>query len=683
MLILKELRFKNIGRFIEEQRIVFDKLGNLVQIDGQNHNTGGSSGSGKSTIFNSLDFLFGLNTLPNTVLQSRLTEETISVEGDFDLDGQALTISRGKKLKITLNDEVTTGSSKLTEEKLDQILAVPRHLFRPMLHKKQGEKGFFLSFAPKEINDFLTDCLGLGHFKKKIIELDVKALDLSKMISQLTSSLEGSKSGLNASQNSILSLGLAPIKEVDQEIIKQLKTKAEASSEQLTRLLTVQHTELTVLELNRPKVTVVQFDPSEKEKHERALFSIKNRVNQLLLLEKDKKSQIQLSVSNIKQRQSELKNTINSGITAKNDALKVVAEVKKIRENSCPTCEQSWTTDSAKDKEAQLLSKINALKLLISAGEKAAIELEFSEEEIKQVQAEPPDAKILEERDLLDDSENDLIALISEEKKKENEFNTIQNQRNQAKQEEFAKQQSYLSSKHHLDSTKLRGQVDLDRRVFETSVLKMKNYEDARVRYESSLKSLKEQEQKYIDQVLEASSQLAELNNCLELAEELKRAIKSYLSCSFDEALDTIGENATRLARNVPNLANATIELRGVRETKEGRVKEEVNAILHLDGDENIDIRSLCGGERSAIDLSVDLSVIELIEDKTNKGINVLILDEPFTGLDSQCIEMALEVLKNSNPDKKIVVVDHNPIVKESISDRIIVVREKEISHIE
>ena len=41
MLTLKELRFKGIGRFVEEQTINFETLGNLIQVDGLNKNTGG------------------------------------------------------------------------------------------------------------------------------------------------------------------------------------------------------------------------------------------------------------------------------------------------------------------------------------------------------------------------------------------------------------------------------------------------------------------------------------------------------------------------------------------------------------------------------------------------------------------------------------------------------------------
>ena len=116
MLKLKKLHLSGIGRFVEEQTINFESLGNLVQVDGVNNNTKGSSGAGKSTIFHALDYLFGISDKPNTVLKSRLTDSGISVQGEFDFDGKSLIISRGKKLTIYLDGVVTTSSSKLSEE---------------------------------------------------------------------------------------------------------------------------------------------------------------------------------------------------------------------------------------------------------------------------------------------------------------------------------------------------------------------------------------------------------------------------------------------------------------------------------------------------------------------------------------------------------------------------------------
>ena len=59
------------------------------------------------------------NTCPN--LQSRLTKDGIWVQGEFD----SVIITRSKKdgLSIKIGNEVFEGSSKLSEEKLDEILS--------------------------------------------------------------------------------------------------------------------------------------------------------------------------------------------------------------------------------------------------------------------------------------------------------------------------------------------------------------------------------------------------------------------------------------------------------------------------------------------------------------------------------------------------------------------------------
>src|ERR1035437_191661 len=152
MFIIDEMTLNNIGRFVEEQTVDFTRLGNLVQVDGENKNTGGSSAVGKTLLFKALEYVLGLDEVPLKVIQSRLIKEPISVGLKGRWDNIPVQIQRSKKgLKIVIGDEVTEGSSKLSEEKLDKILGMPRDLFRKILHKRQKEGGFFLQFTPKQM----------------------------------------------------------------------------------------------------------------------------------------------------------------------------------------------------------------------------------------------------------------------------------------------------------------------------------------------------------------------------------------------------------------------------------------------------------------------------------------------------------------------------------------------------
>jgi len=174
-----------------------------------------------------------------------------------------------------------------------------------------------------------------------------------------------------------------------------------------------------------------------------------------------------------------------------------------------------------------------------------------------------------------------------------------------------------------VEMSSARGQAELDRRTFESAANALKSYEDARNRHDRAVQLLNTQEATYSSKVSELTKTSTEMHNALAISEELKRALKSYLSCSFDDALEAISENATKLIRHIPN-----------------------------------------------------------IEDRANSGINVFILDEPFTGQDQVNIEMTLEMLQNINKNKTLIIVDHNDAVKEFCQDKITVVRDGEISRI-
>jgi DNA repair exonuclease SbcCD ATPase subunit len=119
------------------------------------------------------------------------------------------------------------------------------------------------------------------------------------------------------------------------------------------------------------------------------------------------------------------------------------------------------------------------------------------------------------------------------------------------------------------------------------------------------------------------------------------------------------------------------------KETKSGSIKEEVSANLSMDNEESVPVKSLSGGERATIDLAVDLAVIDMIEERTGKGLNIFILDEPFDGLDSICKERCLAVLTNHGTNKKIGLVDHSNETKELVSSRVTVVRSGQESSIQ
>lgn len=677
LLDLEKLRFKGIGRFLEEQVIEFDKLGKFVQLDGKNNNTKGSSGAGKSTVPMVLDYLLGINERPSTILKCRYSDEGIFVEGTFSSEGKRVIVTRDKKLSIDADGIVTKGNAAKTEEALDAILGIPRDLFRKMYHKRQKEGGFFLDMTPAQINIFLMNALGLGHYKAKLQIADDKIIELTKRKEENVTKLTAARYALKAAEDSTVFLGSPPERTVDQTTVLALKERSEKSTSTLAFTLELTKNEEVLLNQSRPQIKTTPFDRTHIENLERVYKEAETRINQARFQERDRQGKAATELYQFQKHLSKLQSAVQQGEVATKKAIEVAEQIKKIKEGKCYTCGQDWVDSQT---QTNLMSSIKTLRMQIEAGQEAQKMLPDAQKSVDhwtlEAQSRPVDTTM---DGLIIQTSNLALA---EDRQREKDHQETENKKNRELLSVFEAEESAMRSRHRITLDDFRGQADVARRAFEAALGSLKAYESARQAYEKSLTSLRDQEAYYGQRVTDALKESTEIQAELAKAEELKRALKSYLSCSFDEALDTVSKNATTLIRHIPNMANATIQLEGIKETQDGKIKEEVNAVIHMDGEENVPIKSLCGGERTATDLAIDLSVIDMLESKANKGINIFFLDEPFTGFGTVEIEMALEVLKNSSSNKRLVIIDHNPEVKEMVESKLTAVRNGATSRI-
>jgi DNA repair exonuclease SbcCD ATPase subunit len=770
VLIPKKLKFKAVGRFVEEQVLDFTALGSFIQVDAKNNNTGGSSGSGKTTLFRVLEYNLGLNDLSTSLLQSRLTKDSISTTGEYDWDGTPVIIERNKsKLSITVGDQVTTGSSKITEEKLDEILGMPRDLFRKILHKRQGEGGFFLDMGPSDVHKFLTSCLKLEDEQKKILKLDDILKNLSSKEISLKSEVESNRMGLEASRNALNSLGETPKPSFNADYIELLKIEHLNATDRYDIAASAYHNEKMELERSRPITSVSPFDRSSIEKAEVEIKEIQKKTSALESAELSRQSEVKSQIEQISKkigdlefsessRQSEVRNKITSsqleisnlqkieqnrqaeinakistnrleynkasnlvqkGDQAKEEAKKLAVELNKIRASICPTCEQGWITESVKTKEAEILNKLGEHRatvlagaeaqktkaslneqhavLLLEVGPRTVPEINDLTNKIAQLRLDSTPKEIPEVSGLkaqivqlrLDGTPKvipEVLELKGQSELKEKELQAFrqqerdhqskENTKNQEILAEFARKQTQLVEKHEPNIKAFLEQKNKALSDREMAELKIRSFEAELKRYLDSSVKLNTQFVDYAHIVTQKSTDLVSIQEEIEIVEESKKAIKSHLSCSFDDALESIGDKATRLIRLIPNMSNATIQFEGTKETKEGKVKEEVVCMVSMDGEIGVPLKSLSGGERSSCDMCVDLSIIKFIEETTGKGIGMYIIDEGFNGLDTTCIQDALEMLREYSVDKKLFLVEHNPIVSESIENRILVVRD-------
>lgn len=683
MLSLKKLRFCNIGRFVEEQEIDFTNLDKLVQVNGFNKNTGGSSGAAKSTVFHAHDYLLGINDIPATGLQSRLTKNAIYAEGEYDVDGVTLIVRRSKKdgLTIKFGDEEVSGNVKLAEERLDEIIGIPKKLFKKMVHKKQKEGGFFLNLTAKESYDFLMNALGLEQLKLKTAKIDEDIKEITSRITQLGHAI----TALTDS-----------IEEIDELKEFEKPPRCDVNVEDLDKLeseLAHLHVEIDSVEKSRDeninKLTALRpvkhvlaesSEDTEMQVLEYDLAALKTQKQTILMEHLNKKGKISNAADEIKKKLSNMI-YVKATIERKAGEMKeLLAQKAHIESSKCPTCMQQWAGDTAASKITTINTKLAELKTDILKDK-----VQVDEEPELKVQLERLTA-ILSKLDVESGTE-DIDSKINEISSKMISIKSTRNAAIQKLENEYlvklndynekirATKESYeltLSPKRNYIES-LRRDVSSKKDALKFHAGAMDNYKAKMEKYESTLA---EKRANLKDALQQREDRAKELS----VAEEAKRLIKTYTLQIFQETLDYIGNYATEILSDIPNMSNATIYFEGCKENKSGTIKDEVNAIINMDGYNDINIKTLSGGERTAIDLAVDLSVIDMIESKAGKGADYFILDEPFDGLEDINISQCLEVLKQTDTNKKIIIVDHNPIAKEMITDSIMVERDGEES---
>jgi energy-coupling factor transporter ATP-binding protein EcfA2 len=674
VLKLKKYSFSGIGRFAEKQTIDLESRSHLIQIDGHNTNTGGSSGAGKSTTVEALAFLLGISEIPATQLQSRITDSPIWVQGEFEGD---IIITRSKKdgLVIQTPEETVSGNSKLAEEKLDEIIGVNRDLLKTMCYRRQKQGGFFLNLTPKQSYEFLIQCLGLREYQTKINKLeDIIKNQYKPNRIELDSSIKTLTEGI-AQLEILLHQKIRPIapEKID---IDSLQLLLEVLSQKRLNLK-IQFDQNVELIGSKPiKSTSIVFEKQEE------LDTINNQISKLNIIMNNnivskgiEVEQTLSAVNKIREKINEINQLKKNMIEIDSYITKLEQQQQHLLEGNCPTCLREWENEENNKKLIQINEEIQNKKQTVQKHikdiekfphykmmESKALELLEQKKNTK--------TNVLEEKDLLELQEKQRILL----NEKEN-IQSIENQRYLEKLNNWNQQFSFLNDNYRESESKIINEINDIKNQIDRANINNKNYKETLAGYEKDCQNIKDKINSSNKELNNKVEELKEIERNTVLSEESVRLIKNFTLQKFQDTLDYIGQRATEIINLIPNMANAVIFFENSKETKTGSIKNEVNAVMNLEGDSSIPIKTLSGGERTSADFAIDLAVGEMIENMTQKGVNFLIIDEGFDGLDSISKIECLEILKNLNTDKKILMVDHSSEVKEMLCDTIVVKR--------
>ena len=693
MLNLKSYSFSGIGRFVEKQHIDLETRDNLIQIDGENQNTGGSSGAGKSTTVEALAYLLGISEIASTQLQSRITKSPIWVQGEFEGE---ITITRSKKDGLTIKtpEGTVSGNSKLAEEKLDEIIGVSRNLLKTMCYKRQKQGGFFLNLTPKESYNFLVECRNLKEFQGKVFKLEdvlknqykPRKIELNTSVEVMTESIETLKT--------LLSEKTIPLRPETAGLDEQ-RAELKVISQAYKNDCDVYQKSIDTLGLPPNHPTTPVF---EKELQLTDLINLIAATKlEIVNIERERQLNIDQAVSGMSKLRSKI--TVSEGaqlslersqstLTQKQEELKQQQEsLSSFTAGDCPTCKREW--DAGTDGLDAIKKKIKATEGDIEYEKNCIRAYQESVNELPQLKTmlEKTEEILATRQAVVVNVENTKIleSLQENERVLQNEKDNIVSTANQAYLEvlnQYKTSKSVIEQGFNEKREAFREREGVLQSQISTTEGEIKAYEERKITYVTDFNNI---EAKIKDSTVKLSSnqeELTKLERDILLSEESIRLIKNFTLQKFQDTLTYIGERATEIINMVPNMSNAVIYFDNAKETKSGNVKNEVNAVINLEGDSAIPIKTLSGGERTSADFAVDLAVGEMIESMTNKGVNFLILDEGFDGLDSISKIECLEILKSLNTDKKILIVDHSSEVKEMVSDIIKVKRINEESHV-
>jgi DNA repair exonuclease SbcCD ATPase subunit len=674
MLKLKSYSFSGIGRFVEKQTVDLDSRSHLIQIDGENTNTGGSSGAGKSTTVEALAFLLGISDIPSTQLQSRITKSPIWVQGEFE---GGITITRSKKdgLTVETTDGIVSGNSQLAEERLDEIIGVDRKLLKTMCYKRQKQGGFFLNLTPKESHEFLVECLDLRQYQDKINTMNEiikeqykpRKIELTSALFEIENTVSQLEDYLKQKEKPVEPVFLTNENEINSNI-SVLEQAMYGENQKYKDSVACLGSKPEIIESEGKYLLQGQLDNIGAE-----ILHVKNKMWEN---DNQREKDIEQMTSALYKVQKKVDDAHNMKLKAieKEETVKGLREQHNhIEAGSCPTCQQNWTS---KESLLELQLAIADINSEIDMHKEEVVKIphylqikEKAETMLKNKRVNPIN---LEETKILSDLEEKKTNLVQQANDLDKHHLQALNDYNQ---KEFTITSLHKERENEIMAEITRFQTDLT----QMATIK-KSYDDALEAYGRDCEKVKEKVDGFFKEIASKKEELMQIERNVLLSEESIRLIKNYTLRKFQDTLDYVGHRASEIINMIPNMSNSIISFENAKQTKTGSIKNEVNAVINLEGDIKVPIKTLSGGERTSADFAVDLAIGEMIETMTQKGVNFLIIDEGFDGLDSISKIECLEILKTLNTNKKILMVDHSSEVKEMVHDIIRVKRTNEES---
>jgi DNA repair exonuclease SbcCD ATPase subunit len=687
------ITLKNFRSFVDEQTVTFPDSG-LVLLKGLNRDSGGSSGSGKSSILLAISHLLGYCPFSATSLNGWRSEEPLRVKGTFEIKGAIVEIQRdGSKLSLWVNGIKQKGGAAQLERQLSDLIGVKPDVLGALTYRAQRTSSLFLSMTDSEKKQFLSDLLNLDRFERLADQATKELGALTGKLSVLRAVVDSQRIAIPPEPPDLV---LIDVDVLDRQI-KALKQQIEKLVQDREHLVKIIDTNKSTIE-QKSRSIKLSYQP-EISRLEQELKSILGRnlvpeqqdtalfTDRLEKIEKkirehqdEQQNQLRQATQKLKQLNQEAavwRRQADGRLVAMDRLKQIEAEITSIAFNLCPTCSQTWTAGQEQvkqlDREAEeCRAKISdGLKSLESLKICETIEIPKIQEKIEKLQCIEIPPNLTVARDKLKGA---LATAVANQKVA---TSALQNQQ----------LQDQIKTQKQIDDLKQKMTQELDKEVktleqdvvgltqaaglldAEINHLKSRNrdlshqYLDAERSNQNAL-SMRQQSldmrQRAIKTLSDKTQELEEAGREYDLLKEFIKLVgrEGFLGIICDDVLAEIAALSNTRLSHLPNVQAITLAFQTSRDLKDGSQRNEIKTCLMLDGRE-VPLASLSGGQQTAVEMAVDRSVAEVIARRTGVRPNWLVLDEAFEGMDGVVKEQCFEMLKQQATEQLILVVDH------------------------
>lgn len=702
---LSGLSIKACRSFVEKSTVSFPETG-LVLLKGHNRDTGGSSGSGKSSLVLALAHAFGYCPFPSTGMQSWLTEDPYEVSVNFSVDGNEAVLTRGNKTSLKFDGATVKGSVKVVEEKVRQLVGLPPELLEALTYRGQKKESLFLSMSDADKKEFLSKVLGLDKFE----QIAEEAAEKAKAI--LTGPLASKKAAVNYLENVVTQgrqalvepqlVDIEPLRQFVEErkrgleVARQEAKSAQALYEMLQRsaqeasnAVVAKHKDLAATMNAELERAMSEEPPPVDESKVKEVIALRlqclDRYNTAKSAEQDRHTQHMAVKAALEKRLYAAESTVKGEALLMKRKADVLAEIAHIEGGTCPTCRRAWTESQAALTRAKM--SLDAIEGSLREVATAREEARLVSEQLEKYPRFEPDAMVQRLFDALHQCE---VMLTDERMKVEAQkesFRRHKSERVNAIQTKIISLREQVMREMQEAGSQLQAQVSAAGADSTTKFTNALSWEEYVRNAEDSLREAESQNRTALAVFEAAKEALAQNEVRLQQAQDELAAVEAqyraeadfaslvgregFLGVIFEEVLAEIADEANTILAAVPNTAHVSISFRTESFTQKGTTKKSIVLVVSNGGHEAPMASGLSGGMQTAVQLAVDLAVTTVVSRRTGAVPGWFILDEALDGLGVVEKEACLEILQRFASDRLVLVVDHATEVKEAFSKTI------------